>query len=70
MNKECKKKGEIDMNACAMKPNLPFVTRNELKRTPANADNRKIAEFMDSHNFSFSVSKNSKELRSSITPKE
>ncbi len=39
--KEKSEKGEISMNACAMKPKLPFVTRNELKRTPANEENRK-----------------------------
>lgn len=63
-------KGELDMNACVMKPRLPFVTRSELKRTPANVDNRKMVEFMDSHEFSFSISKDTKELRSSVTPKK
>ena len=58
------------MNASAMKPNVPYVTRNNLKRTPASTDNRKIVEFLDSHNFSFSVSKESKELESIITPKD
>lgn len=70
----CKKenygKGEDDMNACVMKPKLPFATKSELKRTPASEENRKMVEFMDSHNFSFSISKDSKKLRSSVIPKE
>lgn len=68
--KEKSEKGEISMNACAIRPKLPFITRNELKRTPASEENRKMVEFMDSHNFSFSINKDSKKLRSSITPKE
>ena len=63
-------KGEIEMNASVMKPQIPFVTRSELKRTPATLDNRKMAEFLDSHTFSFSVNKESKELRSSVEPKK
>lgn len=70
MNKRKKsEKGENNMNASAMKPNVPFVTRSELKRTPPSMDNRKMVEFMDSHDFSFSVCKDSKELRSSVTLK-
>lgn len=67
--KEKSEKGDNIMNASAMKPNVPYITRSELKRTPASTDNRRMVEFMDSHNFSFSVSKDSKQLRSSITPK-
>ena len=63
-------KGENEMNASVMKPQSPFVTRSELKRTPATLDNRKMAEFLDSHTFSFSVNKESKELRSSVEPKK
>lgn len=70
MKKENNKEEEDDdMDACAIKPGLPFVTRSELKRNPATSDARKIAEFMDSHDFSFSVDKNTKELKSTITPK-
>ena len=57
------------MNAYAIKPNVPFVTKKELKRTPATYENRKAAEFMDSHDFSFSVNKTTKELKSMFTPK-
>lgn len=63
-------KGENNMNAYATKPKLPFVTKNELKRTPASESNRKMVEFMDSHNFSFSVNKDTGELRSTITLKK
>lgn len=68
--KEKIEKGENNMNAYAMKPKLPFVAKNELKKTPATDDNRKMVEFMDSHNFSFSVNKDTGELRSTITPKK
>ena len=64
-----KKEGEKMMNACAMKPNVPFVTKSSLKRTPATEDNRKRVEFMDSHDFSFSINPESKELKSRVTPK-
>jgi hypothetical protein len=64
------KKGEMIMNACALKPRLPFVARTELKRTPATEDNRKMVEFMDSHDFSVSIDMDSKELRSRVTPKK
>ena len=63
------KEGEVVMNACAVKPTLPFVTRKTIERTPASAENKKRVEFMDSHNFSFSINKESKELQSSVTPK-
>ncbi|MBR2046182.1 MAG: hypothetical protein IJ958_08635 [Agathobacter sp.] len=65
-----REKGEDTMNAYAMKPKLPFATKGELKRTPASDSNKKMVEFMDSHNFSFSVDKNTGELRSTITPKK
>jgi hypothetical protein len=70
MNKENIKEGEIIMNACVVKPTLPFVTRKELKRTPATEENRKMIEFMDSHNFSFSFDRESKELKSQVTSKK
>ena len=57
------------MNAFATKPNVPYVAKSELKRTPASVDNKKMVEYMDSHNFSFSICKDSGELRSTITKK-
>lgn len=62
-------KGERNMNACAMKPEMPFVAKGELKRTPASAENRKMVQFIDSHDFSFSIDHVSKELQSFVTPK-
>ena len=62
-------KGDTNMNASAMKPNVPYITRSELKRTPASTDNKRMVEFLDSHNFSFSVIKETKKLGTSITPK-
>ena len=43
------------MNACAMKPGLPFVTNMVLSRTPASEDNKKMTEFINSHEFSFDI---------------
>lgn len=63
------KKGEIEMNACALKPIMPFVTRNKLGRTPATEDNRKMIEFMDSHNFSFDIDVKTKNLECKVTEK-
>lgn len=69
VNEETKKKEEIDMNACAVKSKLPFVTRNKLERTPASEGNRKMVEFMDSHKFSFSIDKKTGALRSKVEKK-
>lgn len=63
------KEGEIEMNAYALKPKMPFVTREKLERTPATADNRKIVEFMDSHNFSFDIDAKTRDLSCKITKK-
>lgn len=70
MNEE-NKKGEIKMNASVMKPsvNLPFVTTKTLSRTPATKENREMVEFMDSHNFSFSVDKKTMTLKSKVEKK-
>lgn len=57
------------MNACAIKPKLPFVTRNKLERTPASEGTRKMVEFMDSHNFSFDIDEKTQELKSVVTKK-
>lgn len=53
-----KDKEEEMMNACAMKPNSPFVTSKKLKRTPATKENIERIKFMDSHNFFFDIDKN------------
>ena len=63
------KEGETIMNACVLKPTLPFVTRKTIKKTPASAENRKRVEFMDSHNFSFSVDKETGVLCSKVEKK-
>ncbi len=69
MSNNNEKKGEIEMDACALKPIMPFVTRSELERTPATEDNRKMVEFMDSHNFSFDVDAETNSLRCTVTEK-
>lgn len=62
-------KGECEMYAYATKPRVPFITRNELKRTQPTSENRKLAEFLDSHNFSFSVDQTGKKIVSSCSKK-
>ena len=57
------------MNACVLKPVMPFVTRNKLERTPASEDNRKMVEFMDSHDFSFDINMETDDLECTITEK-
>ena len=52
------------MNACVLKPTLPFVPRKEIKKIPASVENRKRVEFMDSHNLFFSVDKKTGVLQS------
>ena len=66
---ENQEEGEDEMNACVIKPKGPFVTKNSLKRTPATEENRKRVEFLDAHNFSLSIDKESLVLKSSISPK-
>ena len=56
-NTDSLKKGDDTMNAYAVKPNMPFVTEKKLKRTPASKENRDMAEYMDSHEFSFRLNK-------------
>lgn len=68
MKNEEIQKGEDEMNACAMKPKLPYVTKNTLTRTPASEDNKKITEFINSHNFSFDIDSTGK-LTSVVTNK-
>ena len=63
-------KGEIDMNACAIKPKLPFVAKGTLKRTPASEDNRKMAEYINSHDFSFNVDAKTGALKSTVMVKK
>lgn len=69
MRKErAQEKGEKEMNACAMKPSLPFVTNTALARTPASEDNKKMTEFINSHEFSFDIDSTGK-LISTVTVK-
>ncbi len=60
-------RGEIKMDAYAVKPKEPFITKKRLSRTPASESNRKMIEYMDSHNFSFSVDESTKTLKVTIT---
>ncbi len=69
INENEEEKGEIEMSACAIKPVMPFATRSKLGRTPATEDNRKMVEFMDSHNFSFDIDAETKTLKCTTTEK-
>lgn len=62
-------KGEETMNACAVKPTLPFVTKKAIERTPASEENRKRVEFMDSHEFSLKVDKSTGSLQCKVQKK-
>lgn len=66
---ESKKEGENIMNASAVKPTLPFVTRKRLERTPASAENKQRVDFMNNHNFSFSVDKETGSLQCKVEKK-
>lgn len=57
------------MNACAMKPKLPFVAKGTLARTPASEENKKMAAFINSHEFSFDIDSDGK-LISTVKDKE
>lgn len=57
------------MNAC-VKPKLPFVAHTTLKRTPVSEQNKKVANFMDSHNFSLNVNKKTGKLESTVSLKK
>lgn len=57
------------MNASAIKPNVPFATTKKLNRTPATENNKQIASFIDSHNFSFKIDEITKELKTTVTQK-
>lgn len=65
-----KKKGEDIMNAYAVKPNMPFVTRKVLYKTPASEENRSMAKYMDSHEFSFHIDKDTGRFVSSVVKRK
>lgn len=67
-NKRKPRKGEEAMNACVMKPKLPFVTNTALSRTPASENNKKMTEFINAHDFSFDIDSTGK-LVSIVTNK-
>lgn len=70
MDKEkCGEGGKIIMNASVLKPEMPFVTKGKLERTPATEDNRKMVEFMDAHNFSFDIDVVNEDLKCTVTKK-
>ena len=66
---EKEKKGDVVVNACAVKPTIPFVTRKKIKKTPATLENRERVEFIDSHNFYFSIDKETGSLHCRVEKK-
>lgn len=63
------KKGDDSVNAYAVKSNMPYVTRKALKRTPATEENRNMIKYMDSHEFSFRVDKDTGKFKSGVKSK-
>ena len=63
------KKGDDSVNAYAVKPNMTYVTRKALKRTPATEENRNMIKYMDSHEFSFRVDKDTGKFKSGVKSK-
>lgn len=63
-------KEENTMNAYAIRPIMPFATTKELHKTPYSQINREIAEFIDSHDFSFDVNKDTGDLNINIKDKK
>ena len=63
-------KGEERMNAYAVKPDMPFVTRKALKRTPASKDNINMIKYMDSHEFSFHIDKGTGKFVSGVAKRK
>ena len=63
-------KGGIKMDACVLKPKLPFVTEKDLDRTPATEENKKMAEFLDSHSFSFHINAETNDLKCTVSKRE
>lgn len=63
------RKGEDTMNAYAIKPNMPFVTNRQLKRTPPTKENIDMVKFMDSHEFSFHMDKSTGKFVSNVVKK-
>lgn len=57
------------MNANILKPATSFVTRKKLTRTPATKQNQKMAEFLDSHDFSFRIDRKTENLKCKLTKK-
>lgn len=67
---ERNKKEENNMNAYSIRPTIPFISAKPLKRTPSSDINKEIAAFIDSHEFSFDVNADTKDLMIGIKEKD
>lgn len=63
-------KEDSAMNAYAIRPTMPFATTKQLHKTPSSEINREIAKFIDSHEFSFDVDKDTGDLSINIRDKK
>ena len=57
------------MNAYAVKVAVPFITKKAIERTPMSAAHKERIEFIDSHNFSLNVDKETGVLQCKIEKK-
>lgn len=64
-----KEKEETYMNACAIKPTVPYVAKTIPARKPISEESKRITEFINAHDFSFTVDKQTGKLKSTITSK-
>lgn len=63
-------KEDDTMNAYAIKPTMPFATTKQLNKTPSSEVNREITTFIDSHDFSFDINKDTGDLSIKIRDKK
>ena len=57
------------MNANAVKPTVPYVTRRKISSTPLSEQKIERTQFIDSHNFSFSIDKETGMLKTRVESK-
>ena len=60
---------ETYMNACAIKPTVPYVAKTIPAKKPISEERKQITEFINAHDFSFTVDKQAGKLKSTITSK-
>ena len=61
---------EFNMSGYAIKSDEPFISKKKLVRTPTSKENKDRRNYINSHNFSFEIDSNTKELKSSVSEKK